>query len=177
LADWAAQTGGKVGSFEEAAASGELIVLSTLWANGATENALNLANPANFAGKVVIDTTNPLDFSTGTLRLAVGHTDSAGEIIQRQLPGAHVVKAFNIVTAAAMVNPGYTGGEPDMFIGGDDASAKQTVTQILRDFGWKGVIDLGGIETARYLEPLAVVWCLHYFATKNDAFAFKFVGA
>jgi 8-hydroxy-5-deazaflavin:NADPH oxidoreductase len=176
LADWAAQTGGTVGSFADAAAFGEIIVVSTLWAGGATENAINLADPANFVGKVVIDTTNPLDFSTGVLRLAVGHTDSAGEIIQRCLPGAHVVKAFNIVTAATMVNPSYTGGEPDMFIGGDDANAKQKVTQILHDFGWKGVIDLGGIETARYLEPLAVVWCLHYFATRNDRLAFKFVG-
>jgi len=176
LTEWASQTGVTVGSFADAAAFGEIIVLATQWAGGATENALSLADPANFVGKTVIDVTNPLDFSTGVLRLDIGHTDSAGEAIQRCLPGAKVVKALNIVTAATMVNPSYAGGDPDMFIGGDDEGAKQQVTQILHDFGWKGVIDLGGLETARYLEPLALIWCLQFFKTRNDRLAFKMVG-
>jgi predicted dinucleotide-binding enzyme len=71
-----------------------------------------------------------------------------------------------------MVDPQFPGGPPDMFIAGNDGGAKGTVTGILKDFGWD-VIDLGGIESARYLEPLAMVWILHYLQTKNGNHAFK----
>jgi hypothetical protein len=168
---WRQKTGDKAstGTFAEAAAFGDLIVVATLWTG--TENALRLAGPENFRGKTVIDTINPLDFSTGTPKLAVSGT-SAGEEVQKWLPGAHVVKAFNTVGNAHMVDPQFPGGPPDMFIAGNDAGAKETVTGILKDFGW-GVIDLGGIESSRYLEPLAMVWILHYFQTKNGNHAFK----
>ena len=173
LADWAAETGGQTGSFADAAAFGEVIVVATLWAGGATESAIQLANPENFAGKVVIDTTNPLDFSTGVPRLGVGHTDSAGEAVQRALPDAKVVKALNCVAASTMVNPAVSGGEPDMFIAGNDADAKQQVGHILQEFGWKGVVDLGGIEASRYLEPLVMIWVIYWQQSNKMSHALK----
>ncbi len=170
---WRQETGDKAstGTFAEAAAFGEIVIVSTLWAGA--ENAIRLAGPGNFKGKTVIDTINPLDFSTGAPRLAVSGT-SAGEEVQKWLPEAHVVKAFNTVGKAHMVDPQFPGGPPDMFIAGDDAGAKQTVSGILKDFGW-GVVDLGGIESARYLEPMAIVWILHSIQTKSGNHAFKFL--
>ena len=172
LKAWAEQVGGKVsvGSFADASRFGELIVLATLWTG--TENAIRIAGAEAFAGKVVIDTTNPLDFSVMPPRLSIGHTDSAGESIQRWLPNARVVKAFNTVGNAHMVDPHFPGGPPDMPICGDDATAKQTVTAILESFGWS-VVDVGGMEAARYVEPLAMVWILYYFQRKSGDHAFK----
>jgi len=169
---WRQATGSNAssGTFAETVAFGEIIVVSTAWSG--TENALRLAGHESFAGKTVIDTTNPLDFSTGGPQLAVSGSTSAGEEIQKWLPGARVVKAFNIVGNAHMVDPQFPGGPPDMFIAGNDAGAKETVTGILADFGWN-VIDLGGIESARYLEALAMIWILHYLRTKNGNHAFK----
>jgi predicted dinucleotide-binding enzyme len=105
-------------------------------------------------------------------RLAVGHTDSAGEQVQRWLPDSHVVKAFNTVGNRHMVKPEFPDGPPDMFICGNDARAKQTVTDLLKAFGWP-VIDIGGIEGARYLEPLAMIWILYLLRTKTGDHAFK----
>lgn len=136
-AAWAGAAGPKAshGTFGAAATFGEVVVLATLWTG--TENALTLAGAGNLAGKVLIDTTNPLDFSQGMPpRLAIGHTDSAGETVQRWAPAAMVVKCFNIVGNAHMVKPDFPGGPPDMYICGNDEGAKRTVTQICRDFGW-----------------------------------------
>jgi hypothetical protein len=170
--EWVAKAGAHAsgGNFEEAAKFGEIVVLATLWAG--TENALRLAGQENFLGKVVIDTTNPLDFTSTPPRLSVGHTDSSGEQVQRWLIAARVVKAFNTVGNAHMFRPQFPGGPPDMFICGNDEAAKQTVSQILNEFGWE-VFDLGGIEAARYLEPLAMVWIAHGFRTKSWDHAFK----
>jgi len=173
LADFVTQSGknATAGSFADAAAFGELLVLATKW--DGTENVINLAGPKNAAGKVVIDVTNPLDFSSGAPpKLAVGYTDSAGERVQRWLPQAKVVKAFSIVGNAAMVNPKFPGGPPDMFIAGNDDGAKRTVTAICKSFGWPA-IDLGGIEMARYIEPLAMIWIVYGFRTNTWNHAFK----
>ena len=144
------------GSFSDAASFAEVAVLATSWSG--TENALGLAGADNLAGKVVIDATNPLNFfDDRPPELALGHTDSGGEQVQRWLPGARVVKAFNIVGNAHMVDPDFPGGPPDMFICGNDDDAKRTVTQILDDFGWPA-IDIGGIEGARLLEPMCILW-------------------
>ena len=170
---WVNKAGAKAsaGTFAEAAAFGELAVLCTIWTGA--ENAIQLAGPNNLNGKVVIDTTNPLDFSGGIPpKLAVGHTDSAGERIQRWLPHSRVVKAFNIVGSAHMFKPEFPGGPPDMFICGDDDQAKATVTDLLQAFGWS-VIDIGGIECTRYLEPLAMVWIRHFFRVNSVNHAFK----
>ncbi len=172
LSDFARQTAGvSSGTFEETAKFGDLIALATL--GTATEEAIRLAGTKNFDGKVVIDATNPLDFSGGMPpKLFVGHTDSLGERVQRWLPTARVVKAFNTVGNAYFVNPHFPGGPPDMFIGGDDADAKRIVSQICTHWGW-GVIDLGGIESARYLEPMCMVWVLHGALSGSWAHAFK----
>src|SRR5512133_2577992 len=171
---WAAQAGARAsaGTFADAAAHGELIVLATRW--DGTESALRMAGgPAAFAGKVVVDATNPLDFSRGAPpRLALGHTDSGGEQVQRWLPGAKVVKAFNTVGNPLMVNPKLPGGPPTMFICGDAEDAKRVVAEICDAFHHPAV-DIGGIEAARYLEPLAMVWVVYGFRSGTWNHAFK----
>ena len=173
IQSWVKKTGANAsaGTFAEAAAFGELAVLATLW--DGTEAAVQLAEPKNLVGKVVIDATNPLDFSKGVPpTLAVGHTDSGGEQIQRWLPQSRVVKAFNIVGNPHMFKPQFPGGPPDMFICGNDEGAKLTVTELLKAFGWP-VIDIGGIEASRLLEPLALLWITYFFKTKSVGHAFK----
>jgi 8-hydroxy-5-deazaflavin:NADPH oxidoreductase len=126
------------GTFAEAASFGELNVLATSWAG--TADAIRTVDPQNFAGKVLIDVTNPLDFSEGMPpRLAVGHTDSAGETIQRMLPNSKVVKAFNIVGNPHFVHPNFpNGGPPTMFICGNDEQAKKEISDdILTKFAGK----------------------------------------
>ncbi|MEA2338940.1 MAG: 8-hydroxy-5-deazaflavin:NADPH oxidoreductase [Thermoanaerobaculia bacterium] len=172
LNDFVAGEGDKVsaGTFEEAAKTGDLIVLAT---HGmATEEAITMAGKQNFDHKVVIDATNPLDFSGGAPRLAVGHTDSLGEQIQRFIPNARVVKAFNTVGNALFYKPQLPGGPPDMFIGGNDADAKKLVSQVCEAFGW-GVIDLGGIDASRYLEPMCMAWVVHGVISGSWVHAFK----
>jgi predicted dinucleotide-binding enzyme len=172
LAEFVSGQGDRVssGTFEETAAFGDLIVLATHGV--ATEEAINLAGKKNFDGKVVIDATNPLDFSTGAPRLSVGHSDSLGEQIQRLLPDARVVKAFNTVGNGLFFKPELPGGPPDMFIGGNDADAKTLVSQVCDAFGW-GVIDLGGIDASRHLEPMCMVWVLHGVSSGSWTHAFK----
>ena len=132
-----------------------------------------VADPKNLAGRVVIDVTNPFKhMPNGPPTLAVGHTDSGGEQVQRWLPGAKVVKAFNTVGAPHMFKPHFPGGPPDMFIAGNDAGARQTVADICKAFGW-GVIDLGPIENARYLEPIGMAWVVHGFRTNTWNHAWK----
>jgi predicted dinucleotide-binding enzyme len=173
VAPWIAEHGNKAaaGSFEDAASFGELIVLATLW--DGTPSALQLAGVKNFSGKVVVDVTNPLDFSKGAPPdLAVGHTDSGGETVQRLLPGARVVKAFNIVGNTHMFKPDFPGGPPTMFICGNDERAKLSVKEILDPFGWE-TVDIGGIKGSRVLEPLAMLWIMYYFKTGTGNHAFK----
>jgi hypothetical protein len=155
LRAWSQDTGVPLATFADTAGASELIVLATKGV--ANEEVIALAGPDSFAGKVVIDATNPLDFSGGGPALAVGHTDSGGEIVQRALPGARVVKAFNTVGNALMVDPDLPGGRPTMFIAGDDANANATVTQLLDDFGWDALVT-GGIEASRQLEELCILW-------------------
>lgn len=159
-----------VGSFADAAKFGEIIVVATSWAG--TQSAIEMAGQENLAGKVVIDVTNPLDFSVMPPKLSVGHTDSAGEIVQRLLPRAMVVKAFNIVGNPHMYKPNFSEGRPTMFICGNDDAAKKIVTDILTAFGWESV-DIGSIEGSRLLEPLAMLWIVYYFRTNTGNHAFK----
>lgn len=173
LSDFVAEMGGRVssGTFEEAARFGDLIALATL--GNATEEAVLLAGEANFDGKVVIDATNPLKFEPGKLPgLSIGFNDSLGERIQRQIPKGRVVKAFNTVGNALFYQPDLPGGPPDMFIAGDDADAKKIVSQVCRHFGW-GVIDVGGIDGARSLEPMCIVWVRHGILSGSWSHAFK----
>ena len=174
LKPWIEKAGKRVsaGSYEDTARFADIAVLATLWSG--TESALKLAAaPASLAGKLVIDVTNPLVYETGKPpRLALGHTDSGGEQVQRWLPQSKVVKAFKTVGNAHMVDPKFPGGPPDMFICGDDASAKQVVSGICKNFGW-GVVDVGGIEGARLLEPMCILWVGYGLSTQTWNHAFK----
>jgi len=159
--------------YADAARFGEVVLLCTPWSG--TENAIQLTDPKNLAGKVVIDVTNPLKFAEGAPpQLAVGCTDSGGEQVQRWLPQSRVVKAFNVVGSTLMVDPKLPGGPPDMFIAGNDAAAKQAVTQICKQFGWP-VVDIGGIEGSRLLEPLAMLWVVVGFKLNRWEQAWKLV--
>ena len=172
-ATWVKQAGPRAsaGTFADAAKFAELAVVATSW-DGA-ESALRMAGVENFAGKVVIDATNPLKFTPGRPpELALGHTDSGGEQVQRWLPGARVVKAFNTVGYGMMFKPDLPGGPPDMFICGHDDAAKKTVAEVLKSFGWE-TIDIGGIEGARLLEPLCMLWVGYAMRTGTRTHAFK----
>jgi predicted dinucleotide-binding enzyme len=136
---------------------------------------IRLAGIASLNGKIVLDASDPLDFSSGRPGLFVGTTDSLGERIQRLIPNAYVVKGLNIVQAGVMINPSLTGGEPDMLIAGDSDEAKRTVTGLLREFGWP-VIDMGGIESARWLEAISLAWVVYSHRTGKTHHAFKLVG-
>ncbi len=164
LAAVAAVQGASAAPYAQAAASAELVVLATSWSG--TQNALQLTGATNLAGKPVIDVTNPLDFSTGKPALALGFPNSAGQQVQQWLPGARVVKAFNIISAHRMIDPQFDDGQPDMFIAGDDAAAKALTTDILKSFGWRSAIDMGDISNAYLLESLAMLW-IEYGVSRN----------
>ena len=158
LKEWRREAGarGAVGTYAQAAKHGEVLVLCPMGA--AAEATIDAAGPRNFDGKVVIDVTNPLDFSGGAPGLFVGTTDSLGERIQRTLPKAKVVKCFNIVNHRTMIDPKNVGGLPDMLICGEDEGAKRVVAGILKEFGWGDPIDVGGIDGARWLEAWVPLW-------------------
>ncbi len=163
--DALAQVAGSTAApYADAARSADMAVLATAWSGA--ENAIQLTGASNLAGKLVIDVTNPLDFSSGKPALALGFPHSAGAQVQAWLPGAHVVKAFNIISATRMVDPQFDDGAPDMFIAGNDAKAKATTADILKSFGWRSAIDMGDISKAYLLEALAMTW-IDYGATRN----------
>jgi 8-hydroxy-5-deazaflavin:NADPH oxidoreductase len=159
LQEWLAEEGAGIeaGTFAQAAAHGELLVLALFGA--AAEQVVAEVGPDKFAGKVVIDAMNPLDFSAGVPpKLAISGEDSLGERVQRALPEAKVVKAFNIIGNPYFVDPGFREGQPTMLIAGDDEDAKRTVADILEDFGWPEPVDIGGIDGARELEAICIAW-------------------
>lgn len=159
-AAWAEKAGsnGSAGTFGEAASFGEVLFVCTK--GDGTIDALRAAGAPALAGKVVIDISNPLDFSKGMPpSLFVSNTDSLGEMIQRTFPEARVVKTLNTVNCRVMVEPSLVPGDHDMFLCGNDAEAKSTVRTILTSwFGWKHVIDLGDITNARATEQLLPIW-------------------
>ncbi len=152
----------RAGSFADAAAGGALEFVCT--AGAGTLEALHAAGAANLAGKVVIDVTNPLDFSKGfPPRLSLCNDDSLGEQIQRAFPAARVVKSLNTVTCSVMVDAARLPGDHVMFVAGNDAAAKAQVTALLRDgFGWRTVVDLGDISQARGTEMYLPLWVRLY---------------
>jgi 8-hydroxy-5-deazaflavin:NADPH oxidoreductase len=171
---WAKGTKGKgsTGTFADAAAFGEVLVLATHGVS--TTEAIRLAGPSHFDGKVVIDATNPITpTAQGLPALAIGLTTSQGEEDQKAVPKAFVVKAFNIINNAHMFRPTFPNGPPDMIICGNDAAAKKKVEKILNDFGWSSVIDIGGIEGSRELESLCILWVKTSFALNNFNTGFK----
>lgn len=164
------------GTYADAAAFGEIVFLCTS-GSGSIE-ALQSAGAANVNGKIVIDVSNPLDFSRGMPpSLFVGNTDSLGEQIQRALPEVRVVKTLNTVNADVMVDPGRVGGgDHHMFVAGNDAAAKARVTEILKTwFGWQHVVDLGDITQARGTEAYLALWIRLYGALGTADFNVKLV--
>jgi predicted dinucleotide-binding enzyme len=172
-ARWAGAAGARAsaGAFAEAAAFGELVFNCT---NGAgTLAALDAAGDANLRGKVLVDVSNPLDFSRGMPPiLLISNTDSLGEQVQRTHPDARVVKALNTMNCNVMVDPGLVKGEHDVFISGNDAAAKATVTELLRSIGWKHIIDLGDISAARGQEMMVITWARLFGALQTATFNF-----
>jgi predicted dinucleotide-binding enzyme len=178
LEEWLQSTGGKgrVATFADAAVHGELVVNATSGL-GSLE-ALNLAGGQNLSGKILMDISNPLDFSKGfPPTLTVCNTDSIAEQIQRAFPAAKVVKTLNTLTAPLMVDPARVGGgDHDVFVSGNDAAAKARVTELLRRwFGWRNVIDLGDITTARGAEMVLPIWLRLMGALGTPMFNFKVV--
>jgi hypothetical protein len=159
--EWISAVGGGAaqGTFEDAASGAELIFNCT---GGAVAlDALRAAGAANLAGKVVVDVSNPLDFSKGAPpTLTVCNTDSVGEQLQREFPDARVVKALNTMNTAVMTNPAGVPGHHNLFVSGNDSEAKTTVKGILGDFGWPQhtIIDLGDITGARGQEMYLPLW-------------------
>jgi 8-hydroxy-5-deazaflavin:NADPH oxidoreductase len=165
----------RLASFAEAAAEGELIVNAT-GGRGSLE-ALTQAGVENLAGKVLLDISNPLDFSQGfPPTLFVKDTDSLAEQIQRAFPEARVVKSLNTMTAALMVDPARVGsGDHSAFVSGDDAAAKESVVELLTSMGHTDVIDVGDLSTARGTERLLPIWVRLMGALGTPYFNFKIV--
>jgi 8-hydroxy-5-deazaflavin:NADPH oxidoreductase len=140
-------------------------------AGGVSLAALRLAGAENLAGKVLVDVSNPLDFSRGFPALSVCNTDSNAEQIQREFPDARVVKSLNTVNCNLMVDASRVPGDHDVFVAGDDAEAKAKVASILReDFGWRTVVDLGDLTGARPLEMHVLMWLRLYNALGTPDF-------
>ena len=157
LTAWSSATGIPIVSFAEATAFGDTVILAVRGADHAVGGVLDGAGgPEAFAGKVVIDVTNPLVFGDGGPQLESTEI-SGGEALQGRLPQASVVKAFNTVGNTLMVDPQLPGGPPVMFIAGDDEDAVARVGAILEAFGWRW-LNVGGIERSRELESLCILW-------------------
>src|SRR6185312_13161383 len=162
-----------VGSFSDAAAFGEAVVLAVKGA--AALEALRAAGSPDLAGKLVMDSCNPiadLPPDNGVLHFFTTLDESLMERLQKEFSSAHLVKAFNSVGAPRMINPEFKSGKPTMFVCGDDAGAKIAATKILSDFGWE-TADMGGVEAARAIEPLCMLWCIPGFLSNQWTHAFK----
>ncbi len=174
---WAsgAGKGASSGTFAEAAAFGEIVLSCTLGEKAL--EALRAAKKESLEGKVVVDVSNPLDFSKGMPpRVLTGpNGESLGEQIQDAFPGARVVKALNTVNAAVMVDPRRVGGESDLFVCGNDAAAKAKVAGLLKELGWTRVHDLGPIVAARGMEAYLLFWLTLMGALKTADFNVRIV--
>lgn len=167
---------GSIGTFDETAKFGELIVLAT--SGDGAEAALKLAGIENFSGKIVIDTTNPIAKEppvNGVLKFFTTLNGSLMERLQQLLPDTYLVKAFNSVGNTLMYKPKLA-MIPTMFICGNNKEAKQKVTEILDSFGWE-TEDMGAAEAARAIEPLCILWCIPGFISNQWSHAFKLLKA
>jgi hypothetical protein len=163
----------RLATFAEAAAHGEVLVNAT--SGSVSLEALGMAGADNLDGKILIDVSNPLDFSRGMPpTLTVANSDSMAEQIQRTFPRARVVKTLNIVTASLMVVPArVAGADHTVFLSGNDAEAKTKVAELLRSFGWKDIFDLGDITTARGAEMYLPLWLRLLGAAQTPMFNVK----
>lgn len=174
LRDWSRQNrGARTGTPEESAKFAEVAVLA---AKGTAAAAMvRAAGAANLAGKLLLDATNPIAEAppvNGVLQFFTALDDSLMERLQKEFPQIHFVKAFNSVGAPRMVNPVYAAGRPTMFICGNDQPAKAVATRLLDQLGWD-CEDMGGVEAARAIEPLCILWCIPGFRHNQWTHAFK----
>jgi predicted dinucleotide-binding enzyme len=173
LADFvAAHPKARVGSFADAAGFSEFAVLAVK--GTAAADALRAA-ASQLAGKVVMDTTNPMTGAApvhGVAPYFTGPNESLLERLQQEFPALRLVKGFNSVGSGGMVDPQFAGGKPTMFIAGNDAAARDRVGDVALQFGWE-VADMGPAEAARAIEPLAMLWCIPGFAHNQWGHAFK----
>ena len=159
------------GTFADAATFGALMFNCT--SGTASLEALHAAGIGNLAGKILVDVANPLDFSRGTPpALSVCNTDSLAERIQAEFPATKVVKALNTMSAKVMTDPASVPGEHDVFLSGNDPEAKGHVRELLQSFGWRNIIDLGDITTARGPEMMLPVWLRLWGAFKTPMINF-----
>jgi len=173
LSDWKTKNPrAHVASFQEASAFGDILVLAV---KGKAAEALIKSLAATLAGKIVMDATNPIEEKppvNGVLQFFTSLNESLMERLQALAPQAHFVKAYNSVGNAYMVNPSFPGGQPTMFICGNDEDAKKEVSQILHSFGWEAA-DFGKVESARAIEPLCMLWCIPGMLRQEWNHAFK----
>jgi len=169
----------KLGTFSDAASYGEIVVNATNGSNSVT--ALIQAGTKNLADKILIDISNPLDFSNGmppSLLPGLNNTNSLGEEIQKTFPDTMVVKTLNTMWCGLMVNPKLIGnGDHINFLSGNNTEAKTRVRKLLNQFGWfdENVVDLGDITAARATESMLPIWLRVMGVTKSGAFNFKLV--
>jgi len=174
-AAWAAKSGdsASIGTFAETAAFGEMLFLCT---SGTGSVDAVAAAASALTGKILVDVTNPLDFSHGMPpSLFTPSTESLGERVQRAAPKARVVKALNTINADVMVDPSKVPGDHDLLIAGNDAEAKAAVTSLLQVFGWKSILDVGDITGARALEAYVLLWVRLWGVLKTPNFNLKIV--
>jgi predicted dinucleotide-binding enzyme len=174
LKDWAANNPGvKLGSTRDTAGFGDVVVLAVKGL--VAMEVLNEAGQENLAGKLVMDTCNPIADvppTDGLLKFFSSLDESLMERLQREFPAVRFVKVFNSVGAPQMINPQYKAGKPTMFICGNNEGEKRTVTRFLDQFGWE-TADMGVAEAARAIEPLCMLWCIPGFTRNEWTHAFK----
>lgn len=168
-----APDGVTVTSYEQAVHEAEVVINAV---NGAVAVEVLTGLAGALAGRIVVDVTNPLDFSSGSLQLFVCNTDSLAERIQRAVPDARVVKTCNTVNVAVQVEPAAVGdGDHAMFVAGDDPAAKATVAGLLREYGWTTVLDLGDLTGARAMEMMMPIWLRLADALGTSRFGYRLV--
>ena len=175
LSDWLKSAGvnASVGTFEEAAIFGDIVVLAVK--GNAALTVLEKAGNKNLADKTIVDATNPIADAppvNGVLQFFTDINSSLMEQLQSKYPAANFVKAFSCVGSALMVNPDLGGIKPTMFIAGNNEKAKSEVKNILDAFGWE-IEDMGSAEAARAIEPLCILWCIPGFRENRWMHAFK----
>lgn len=176
--EWVKSAGAKAstGTFADVAAFGEIIFNCTK--GEIALQVLQSAGKENLKGKIVIDVSNPLDFSKGfPPTLTVCNTDSVGEILQREFPEAKIVKSLNTMNCVLMMDPAKLNGDHSVFMSGNDKDAKAEVKKLLSSVGWKdhNIIDMGDISTSRGVEQLLPFWVRMYGALGHANFNFSIV--
>lgn len=175
LSDWKSKNSknAKIGTFEESALFGDILVLAVK--GTVAEQVIKSLSPSSIKGKTIIDVTNPIADvppTNGVLNFFTAANSSLMEVLQKVAPQANFVKAFSCVGGPFMVDPSFPGGKPTMFICGTSSQAKGKVREILTQFGWD-TEDMGGVEAARAIEPLCILWCIPGLLNNKWGHAFK----